>query len=741
MSIWLRITFFLTAAVGAILLIVLAAGGASYAQFERDFPVLLAVNLFAILTLFAFVVAIFSKIIKRWRAGAFGSRMTASLATMLSVSAIVPCVLIYLVSSQFIGRSIDSWFDVRIEKALDSGVSLSSGLIDREQGTLLLACRRIASILSATARQERTLALDRMRETANADSAIIFNADGSILVSSLAPNGQPVIDKPTSEQFKKAAAENGIHILDGDQSESIEPLRIRAVVPIPHVSGTQSQTFLQLTQFVPTEVASRANDLVQGYRDYQELVLSRQALRSIYGMTLTLTMVLALLASMAAALSFARAMTAPVLQLAAGTKKVAEGDLRPIKEFSGSSEINALTRSFNSMVTQIAEARQIVEMQRQGAERAREQLERILGNLSSGVLVLDHDFQVLMCNEATGEILKTELIAPDMNLADISSDFARKLSEEIQITDDEDDIRFELELTRPDLRAPVSLFVRAARTQLESGSGWVVVFDDISGVLAAQRAVAWGEVARRLAHEIKNPLTPIRLAAERLEFKLASKLDEHDAALLKRTSNTIITQVDAMKQMVNDFRDYAKLPTANLVPTNLNAFLEDLTAFYATAGTRLDVRIEADLPPILADAAQLRQVMHNLIGNAVDATETVAEPAIGLTVTKVRAEGGAVTALRIVLEDNGPGFAPNILAKAFEPYTTTKPTGTGLGLSMVKKIVDEHHAKIVLSNKTDGTNGAQIVMIFPVPASVAAIPEAPDGEDSAAFPAPSHQKN
>ena len=262
MSIWLRSTVFLAAAVGAMLVIVLAAGGASYAQFERDFPVLLAVNLFAILTLFAFVVAIFAKIIKRWRAGAFGSRMTASLATMLSVSAIVPCVLIYLVSSQFIARSIDSWFDVRIEKALDSGVSLSSGLIDREQGTLLLACRRIASILSATARQERTLALDRMRETANADSAIIFNADGSILVSSLAPNGQPVIDKPTSEQFKKAAAENGIHILDGDQSESIEPLRIRAVVPIPHVSGTQSQTFLQLTQFVPTEVASRANDLV-----------------------------------------------------------------------------------------------------------------------------------------------------------------------------------------------------------------------------------------------------------------------------------------------------------------------------------------------------------------------------------------------------------------------------------------------------------------------------------------------
>lgn len=704
------------AAVGAALLIALAAGGANSTDFERYFPALLIVNIFATLSLFVFIVAIVFRMIKRLRNGVYGSRMTATLALVLAVTAIVPCLLIYFVSNQFIGRSIDSWFDVRIEEALDSGVALSGEVIDREQKNLRQAAGRIASILNATARTEKVLALDRMRETADAASAIVFTEDGTIQISSFSPTAPTIIDRPTQAQFEKATAENGIYLLEGDQAETEELLRIRAIVPLGRLSKPRS--FLQLTQFVPKEVAEHTQDLIQGYRNYQELVLTRDALRNIYAVTLTLTMVLAVLIAISVALTFARAITAPVLQLAAGTRKVAEGDLRPIKEFAGKSEINALTRSFNSMIVQIAEARQTVENQRINAEHARAQLERILENLSSGVLVTDNRFTVLMHNTASNTILQFKAITAGSSLFEAVPDMARALEDEIQVSSDDSDIRFELEVTRPDLRAPISLYIRAARTELESGSGWVIVFDDISPILDAQRAVAWGEVARRLAHEIKNPLTPIRLAAERLEFKLADKLDEHDAALLKRTSNTIVTQVDALKQMVNDFRDFAKLPTASLKPSSLAEIISEVMELYSTAGTHITVNIAEDVPMILADAAQLRQVLHNLIGNAVDATSGNAHAEITLTVRRETKADGRTNTVHLVLEDNGSGFTPSILARAFEPYVTTKPMGTGLGLPMVKKIVEEHHAKITLTNRVDAQDnvlGARVVIVFPVP--------------------------
>lgn len=718
MTTWLRILFLLAAAFGAALLIVLVAGGANYANFERYFPILLVVNLFATITLFAFVVSFVVRLIKRWRNKAFGSRMTASLTLMLAITAITPCVLIYLVSSQFIGRSIDSWFDVRIEQALDSGVALSGGIIDREQRNLHQAALRIASIVKTTPVQERMLALDRMREAANAVSAIVFDADGNIVLSAFTPHSSPLIDRPSPEQLRKASAQNGIHLLEGDQEDQEGMLRMRAIVPLQSAVNAQPATYLQLSQLVPRELAERAFSLVQGYRDYQELVLSRSALRNIYGVTLTLTMVLALLLSLVAAFGFARSVTAPVLQLAAGTRKVAEGDLRPIKEFAGHSEINALTRSFNAMIADIAEARETVENQRVESERAREQLERILSNLSSGVLVTDEHYNILMSNHAASDILKVPAITAGIALAGVSAELARELETELQITDDE--TRFEFELARPELQSPVSLFVRVARMQLELGAGWVIVFDDISTVLEAQRALAWGEVARRLAHEIKNPLTPIRLSAERLEMKLADKLESRDAALLERTTQTIITQVDALNQMVNDFRDFAKLPAANLKPMRLPAFLDDLLDLYRGAGTPIHVQCDPDIAPILGDAAQLRQVMHNILGNAIDATNALEHPRIGVHVSSVARSDGSVAAVRLQIEDNGPGFSPNILSRAFEPYITTKPTGTGLGLPMVKKIIEEHHGKIVLSNKTDYNGhvlGALVTITFAVPAS------------------------
>lgn len=717
MTRWFRIPLTAAIVVAVVLLVAMAAGGANSTVFERYFPILLIVTSFATIALLAFIGAVVYRLFKQRRNKVFGSRMTINLALYLSLAAVFPCLLLYFVSSQFIGRSIDSWFDVRVEQALDSGVALSSEVLTREQHQLLQTARRIASILNATSKGERALTLDRMRETSDAASAIVFSSSGEILLSSFSPTVTAIIDRPTASQLQKARAEYGIYLLEGEQPESEGSLRIRSIVPMDAYAALQPTTYLQLTQVVPKAMAEHTIDLVEGYRNYQELVLSRTALRNVYTITLTLTMLLAVLVAVAVAFVFASATTAPVLQLARGTRKVAEGDLRPIKEYSGDSEINLLTKSFNTMIFQVADARENVERRRQEAEQARSQLELILANLSSGVLVTDDKLRVAMSNAAAADILHTDEIGAGTMVQDVSPTLAQTFTQKMELTDDDAPISFELPITSTEGHADVTLFVRASRLHLENGPGFVIIFDDITRILDAQRAVAWGEVARRLAHEIKNPLTPIRLAAERLEMKLTGKLDEKNEALLHRTTGTIVTQVDAMKQMVNDFRDFAKLPEAVLKPLNLKLFLAEVVDFYHSAGTEVQLHCDGNLPEIGGDTNQLRQVFHNLISNSVEAIgRNSPDPFICLT-AELQMQNGTATGVRVTLTDNGGGFSPSVLAKAFEPYITTKPTGTGLGLPMVKKIMDEHHARISLGNRTEVNGeviGAKITLVFPL---------------------------
>ena len=668
MTRWFRIPLTAAIVVAVVLLVAMAAGGANSTVFERYFPILLIVTSFATIALLAFIGAVVYRLFKQRRNKVFGSRMTINLALYLSLAAVFPCLLLYFVSSQFIGRSIDSWFDVRVEQALDSGVALSSEVLTREQHQLLQTARRIASILNATSKGERALTLDRMRETSDAASAIVFSSSGEILLSSFSPTVTAIIDRPTASQLQKARAEYGIYLLEGEQPESEGSLRIRSIVPMDAYAALQPTTYLQLTQVVPKAMAEHTIDLVEGYRNYQELVLSRTALRNVYTITLTLTMLLAVLVAVAVAFVFASATTAPVLQLARGTRKVAEGDLRPIKEYSGDSEINLLTKSFNTMICQVADARENVERRRQEAEQARSQLELILANLSSGVLVTDDKLRVAMSNAAAADILHTDEIGAGTMVQDVSPTLAQTFTQKMELTDDDAPISFELPITSTEGHADVTLFVRASRLHLENGPGFVIIFDDITRILDAQRAVAWGEVARRL-------------------------------------------------QMVNDFRDFAKLPEAVLKPLNLKLFLAEVVDFYHSAGTEVQLHCDGNLPEIGGDANQLRQVFHNLISNSVEAIgRNSPDPFICLT-AELQMQNGTATGVRVTLTDNGGGFSPSVLAKAFEPYITTKPTGTGLGLPMVKKIMDEHHARISLGNRTEVNGeviGARITLVFPL---------------------------
>ncbi len=753
---WLRYLFIAALALAGISLFGLAATSSDSKLFEKWFPVLSIVNRAIAVLLFAVVVAMVVRLWQRIRAREFGAYMTSKLAGVIALIVLIPCLTIYVVSNVFISRSIDSWFDVRVERALDSGVTITRGILTEQQKQAELAARHMAEMLVNTPTSLIMTDLMHLLEGHQNMEALVFTGSGTAVAAAGSRINVMLPDLPTPLQLQTVRSAGIYSVIDGDALENPDgiteasQLSIRVIVPISDndetiaadaneqsasdpkrnvllpTTGRQPQFYLQIIQPVSSETTKNAAELVAGYRDYQTLVLSRASLQTIYTSTLFLVLLLAAFGAIAAALAFARKTTEPVMQLEQGTRRVADGNFQPIREFSGNSEINVLTQSFNTMIREVAESRRGIEAQRLKAEQAQAYLERVLSNISSGVLVLDANYRTVSSNPAAKKILGSDLCqtgsnlrakAPDLALAASNAKITLSLGETPTVG-----LEYELNTSKNEqspeeaLRTP--LFIKISLMPLRSGAnGLVLVFDDVSQLMAAQRATAWGEVARRLAHEIKNPLTPIRLAAERLEMRLENKLsEESDINLLHRTIATITTQVDALKQMVNDFREYAKIPTAKLSRLSLNAFLEEVAQLYHEADVPVRLELDNTIPLIEADPAQLRQVLHNLISNSVDATEgdrpqiVIETKHIG---TGTAADGSAVL-LRI--SDNGVGFSSAILDKAFEPYITTKETGTGLGLPMVKKILDEHNASIRLSNKTDPTGclvmGAQVDIIF-----------------------------
>jgi nitrogen fixation/metabolism regulation signal transduction histidine kinase len=403
---------------------------------------------------------------------------------------------------------------------------------------------------------------------------------------------------------------------------------------------------------------------------------------------------------------------------------VAEGNYRRLREFPGKDELHELTHSFNAMTRQLSEARDAIEARSRELENARAYLERVLANLSAGVIVLDRNLRLVTANHGAGRILGQPLTtAGGRSLGELVPEFAAQVQAAFAdqtlatLPSDSWQRQIELSLVTGESAEARILLARGSQLPLDDGPGYVVVFDDITQVISGQRALAWGERARRLAHEIKNPLTPIQLAAERLQMKLVPKLPPEDAAVLARGATTIVNQVAALKRMVDDFRNYARVPPAQLAPLDLNALVEELASLYGAERSGGDARLRLDLaaalPRIAGDATQLRQLIHNLLANAQEAAQSVTGRTPHVTVrTEVvrKADAATVQAVRLTVEDNGPGFAANILRRAFEPYVTTKPSGTGLGLPIVKKIVDEHDARIELANL--GTGGAAVSVVF-----------------------------
>jgi nitrogen fixation/metabolism regulation signal transduction histidine kinase len=463
--------------------------------------------------------------------------------------------------------------------------------------------------------------------------------------------------------------------------------------------------FLMVVQTVPPSLVGNALAVQAAYREYQQRGIARDGLRRMYIGTLTLSLVLSVFGSVLLAVMLGNQIARPLLLLADGVRQVADGDLTAKPVFASRDELGGLTRSFAQMTQQLAEAREQVQRGVKQLEGARTRLQTILDSLSAGVIVFDRKQLIDTVNPGATRILRQPLSAyRGRRLDEVPglAGFAQAVWQrsELHRTSPEAGERdhwqddFELQVGPQE---SVNLLLRGA--PLPNGAR-LLVFDDITEVVSAQRSVAWGEVARRLAHEIKNPLTPIQLSAERLQHKLEAKLEGNDQSMLQRSVATIVAQVQAMKQLVNEFRDYARLPAAQLLPLDLNELVGEVLALYAQAHEqgRLDARLEGALPAIVGDASQLRQVIHNLVQNALDAVADKPEGHVTVSTETARNENGELRAVRLKVSDNGTGFADKVLKRAFEPYVTTKSKGTGLGLAVVKKIADEHRARVRIVN-------------------------------------------
>ena len=721
-------------AVGLVLLFLLTQATTNRDMYERNYTGLFVLNVVVAVLLLLVILWIAYRLLNRLRRGRFGSRLLVKLAAIFALAGFAPGLLIYVVSYQFVARSIESWFDVEVEGALEAGLNLGRVTLETLSNELGGKARAAATQLADTPDVSMALQLERTREQLGASDLLLWGASGQLVAAAGQSRYQLSPEKPSPQQFRSARSQRSVTWTEGldDVVPGVSPgAKLKALVLLSGTTvGTLAeQRYLLVAQALPPPLVANALAVTKANREYQERALAREGLKRMYIGTLTLTLFLAVFGAVLLAVVLGNQIARPLLLLADGVRQVAAGDLTPKMSLQGRDELDGLTRSFAQMTQQLADARLAVESSMGQLDASRANLQTILDNLTAGVVVLDAQGHILSSNPGATRILRVPLAAHvGKRLSDmdglttfanhVQAQFESFLGAQAQHGLDHWQHSFELGATSTGQagRQGDDTLTLVARGAELPGSARLLVFDDISEIVSAQRSQAWGEVARRLAHEIKNPLTPIQLSAERLELKLQGKLAPTDQALLTKSVKTIVDQVDAMKRLVNEFRDYARLPAAELKPVDLNALASDVLHLYANEVTTVPIQAQLDpaCPPVLGDPQQLRQVLHNLLQNALDATESAGHHGAEHSV-QVKTQWLEATArVRLSVLDSGTGFPEAILKRAFEPYVTTKSKGTGLGLAVVKKIADEHRTRVDIVNRVlDGkVIGAQVSLSF-----------------------------
>ena len=692
------------ATLGAILLYLLAVATGNASKLNDYYWWVFGLNSLLLLALLSVVGRQLWRLRQRVKNRVFGAKLTQRLALMFAGVALVPGLLVFTVSAQFLTRSIESWFDVRVEAALDRGLVLGRSALNYVLDDVGRKSRLVLDEVEPLPDSQLPARLERLREQLGLREVAIYNRGSGQMLAFASASVRPQGPAPTREALRAVKLRSPQQSIENDGNSG---LMLRVL--LAYQTRDEQVRVLQLQQAAPADISRDAEQIESARSEYRQLLLARHGLRTFYMLTLALAVLLALTAALAFALFLSERLSAPLSELAAGTRAVAQGDFSKRHPVYRRDELGMLTTLFNRMTQQLDEARQAADKSRGELEGGKLYLESILANLSAGVIAFGRDWQIRAANTSASRILGVEFnhLAEHRfpEWGEVMPAVEPLVATVMEHTDSDVESDWQTQLNYETSQGERTLLVRGARLPEHSSDGYVLVFDDITELARAQRDAAWGEVAKRLAHEIRNPLTPIQLSAERLAMKLADKLEGNDADMLKRATDTIIKQVGALKSMVDAFRDYARAPRIKLVKLDLNQVIREVMTLYES-NPAVKIALDEVPPMIMGDAALLRQVLHNLMQNAQDAVLDVGIPMIQIS---SRQEEGNVL---VCVEDNGAGFSPDILRRAFEPYVTSKAKGTGLGLAVVKKIMEEHHGQVILGNAEQ--QGARVLLSLPL---------------------------
>ncbi|MDH3989159.1 MAG: ATP-binding protein [Gammaproteobacteria bacterium] len=683
-------------------------------DYESLHITILLINIAGVIVLFVLMVGNLARLLRDYRNNIPGSKLKARLVGMFVGFAALPLLVVFYFSIQFINSGIDSWFNIEVEKGLDEALALSQEALDIQKRDHLETTARIADFLQDVNPRQLIFELSRVRRESGAGEVSIFGRNRQIVATSsdLSAGSLP---KPLTEEVMLQLGQNRPFV-------SLDPLeggnyQIRTALPFGNSRRTDRGGIIQALFPVNERISMMANSVESSNSDYKRAAYIREPLKRNFSLTLTVVLMLALLASIYGAFVLSRRLVAPIQDLVAGTRAVAKGNFDTRLPSPSRDEIGFLISSFNDMTQRLSSAHREANISQALVEAERANLAVILDRLSTGVVALESDLRIRNANEASGSILNVDLenrvgdylpdVAKDQPLLEQFVDVAR-----VHLDAGETEWREQIVLRGEVGRRVLTCACTTLPGDEDHAAGFVVVFDDITALLQAQRDAAWGEVARRLAHEIKNPLTPIQLSAERMRRKYLHTLPEEEAQVLDRATHTIVQQVEAMKEMVNAFSDYARAPDIDLSRFDIDSLVHELVDLYRAQESDIKIILKTDsnLPEIEADAGRIRQILHNLLRNATEALEHTSNGRIEVDVTAAEVQG--VEVVEIVVADNGPGFQSNSLSQIFDPYVTTKPKGTGLGLAIVKKLVEEHLGTIEAINPDEG--GALIRIQLPV---------------------------
>ena len=683
--------------------------------FDRFYLGLLLFNALGLISLSILIILNLKRLIRQLKNRVIGSRMTIRIVILFSLLSVTPVLIVYYFSLDFLHRGIDSWFDLRIEQALDDSLELSRLALDVRMRELLNTTEKIAEELSDTNDAELPSHIDQIRDRINADDLTLLTRKGAIVVSSSEDMKSLVPNTPEETILLQLIQNNSYIGIDLIENKG---LVIRAVANVPMIGIGSTEKIIQAL-FPMSERMNQLSENVQtSFIEYKELSYLREQLKFSFIIILTLVLLFSIFSAVWAAFYSARTLAAPIKDLAQGTRAIAKGNYNTKLPVPSNDELGFLVASFNDMTDKISQARDTAKNSQKESESQQIYLETILSRLSSGVIVFNKDGKIEKSNISAAQILQIEVtILNQKNIDDLINNFSKLKSffECISnnINEKTNDWREQIILSKKTGNQILLINGTILTSSDNSKIKHIVVFDEITALIQGQRDAAWSEVARRLAHEIKNPLTPIKLAAERLRSKYLSSLDANNVEMLDRMTNTIIQQVETMKDMVNDFSDYARPAEFKEEEIEIINLLQEGVDLFSNMnyGNKIEMDIKTDLPKVHGDEKKLRRVLNNILANAVDANSIGDHNLLKISAKTVNIEDNEIIEIRVI--DSGPGIDPLVENNLLEPYITTKEKGTGLGLAIVKKIIDEHSGTFWLENNKE-EDGACAVIRLPV---------------------------